>query len=644
MTMTQPGLSEATAANDRTYKILSILSLCFLIFSVTLLWNNPILHYDLSPYSGTPTIAWIFLFISFFLAGYVLLSSQMVKTTSANRWFLIGLFMIILVAAVVLLFPYIRGAWFMDKADQISHVSATGLLLTTGYSTSYYPPLHVLSSNLIMITGISPYDTISLLGILIYLLSIIGIYCLATVVLKDRRMVALAVIAAATFPPGRVSTIPYYLSIMLLPLVISFYLTRHKSTSHMVVCLILIALMVFFHPLTALILIPCLIGIELSIKLYQRYRKTRANRSVVKQPGTIRGGYNTILLYSIGFLVWMIYANFNLFSGQVERLVEAITSPIQLTKFQHFIVDFPTLGIVGGEFAELFLKMYGHNVIFLLLTVIAVFLVYRKIRSRMAQDREVMLFYLSSWMVLTGAVLVIALVRPSGFIFSIPRLTFILTVMTPIFVAYALYYSYIYISDRIVLRFHLTGERAKKSLLMLPLAVLSIAFIIMTFMIYPSTHIRQSNLQLMKAEIAGASWLLEHTNLREDVEAYDLGINWRLMEVSAILAGYYPESDHPYTLYRKLTKRLPDHMGYESYSTMGEYFGSIQLPREAGFQLLDDGYVTLTTERTRRALELYLELGWLNQNDLDKFYGDKTINKIYVNYEYSTYWVPLEPQ
>ena len=128
--MTQPGLSEPTVAKDRIYKIFSIVSLGFAVCTIFILWNNPFLHYELSPYSGIPVAAWVFLFIAFFLASYVLVSSQAGKSETANRWFLIGLFMIILVAAVVLLFPYIRGAWFMEKADQLSHVSSIALLQT----------------------------------------------------------------------------------------------------------------------------------------------------------------------------------------------------------------------------------------------------------------------------------------------------------------------------------------------------------------------------------------------------------------------------------------------------------------------------------------------------------------------------------
>ena len=82
-------------------------------------------------------------------------------------------------------------------------------------------------------------------------------------------------------------------------------------------------------------------------------------------------------------------------------------------------------------------------------------------------------------------------------------------------------------------------------------------------------------------------------------------------------------------------------MGYDSYDTMGEFFGSIKLPTATGYELLDDGYVVLTRERMLRALELYAPLGWLSQGDLDRFYSDKTVNQVYSNYEYSAFWVPL---
>ncbi len=636
MTITQLRLPEATIAKERIYKILFILSFSSVIGAIFILWNNPILHYQLSAYSGLPAIVWVLLFLSFLLAGYVLLSSQTEETETANRWFLIGLTMIILVAAVVLLFPYIRGAWFMDKADQVSHVTGVATVLTEHHIYNYYPPLHLLGAGLVTITGISAYGAISLIGVLFYLLSIVWCYCLAKVVLKDRSMIALAVIAAATFPPGRIAAIPYYLSIMMLPLVISSYLTRHESVSHSITCLILLSAMVFLHPLTGLILMLCLLAIE----LFQYFQRSRAQRKGERQLIRTRAEYSAALFFSVGFLAWMVYLNIHLFASQVGRLIDAITSSIQVSGHQHHILSLPILGITGGEFALLFLKMYGANVIFLALTLIAMFLIYKRTYSGVANEYEHRLFSLSAWIIMTGLVVLTALIRPSEVYFDVVRLTFLLTVLTPIFVAYALHYIYTRLRDKITRQFHLISGVMRESLFFLPLTILSLVFIMMTFMVHPSTYVKQSNLQLMKAEIAGATWLLEHTNLEEDIEAYDLGINWRLVEVSVALSGYSADSSHSYVYFRKLTERLPDHMGYGSYETMGEYFGAIQLPTATGFELLDDGYVVLTRERTLRALELYAPMGWMSQDDLDRFYDDKTANLVYVNYEYTTFWVP----
>lgn len=647
--MTSNKLLESITTRDNVYKILSIIALWSITFAVVLLWNNPLLHYQLSPYSGIPAIAWALLFIAFFLAGYVLVSSQAGKTETANRWFLIGLLMVVLVSAVVLLFPYIRGAWFMDKGDSISHVALTGRILMFHHAYSYYPPLHILSANLVMITEISAYTAITSLGILFYLLYIVWTYCLAKVVLKDRSMIALAIIAAATFPLSRIAAIPWYLSLTILPLVISSYSTKYKSMSHSITCLILLSLSVFFHPLTGLILMFCLIGIE----LFQRLQGTLARQNTPRQLITIRAEYGAALFFSVVFLSWMVYLNIHLFAGNVGRLIEAITSSIQVTEHQWYVVDFPTLGIEGWGFVNLFLKMYGAHIIFLALTLIAIFLTYKMIRSGTALESEHKLFSLSGFIVVTGLVMLVALARPSVMYVNITRLTNPLTVMTPIFVAYALYHIYIHLKDKVIQRFRMFNGKIKGGLLLLPLIILTITFVIMTFMIYPSPYVKQSNLQLVEPEIAGATWLLEHTKLEKDIEGYDLGINWRLMEVSASLAGYFPAGyypagyhpagyhpEHPYVYFRKLSKRLPDHMGYDSYDTMGDYFGAIKLPTATGFELLDDGYVVLTRERMIRALELYAPLGWLNQDDLGKFYNDSTVNRVYSNYEYSTFWVP----
>ena len=92
-------------------------------------------------------------------------------------------------------------------------------------------------------------------------------------------------------------------------------------------------------------------------------------------------GYSAAALFSVGFLAWMVYENIFLFAGNVERFIEAITSVVTVSKYQHYLVDFPTLGITGMKFVDLFLRMYGDNIIFLALTLIAIFLIYKRSRS-----------------------------------------------------------------------------------------------------------------------------------------------------------------------------------------------------------------------------------------------------------------------
>jgi hypothetical protein len=624
---------------NNIYKILSILSSSFTICTILILWNNPILHYQLCPYSGIPAIAWIFLFIAFLLASFVLIGSQIGKVEAANRWFIIGLVMLILIVAVALLFPQIRGAWFMNKADALSHVALTGQMLATHSAiNNYYPPLHILSASLVMIADVSAYDAISLLGILFFLLYIVWTYCLARVVLKDRSMIALAVIAAATIPPSYLITAPHILSAMIMPLVISSYLTRNGSISRSITCLVLLSLLVFFHPLTAFTLIFCLLGIE----LLQDFRRTWAHQNTPKQAMETRARYNTALFFSVAFLAWMVYQNIYIFAVQIDHLSQALTGRVEVGGHVHYIVDFPTLGIVGWEFVELFVRMYGADVIFLVFSLIAILLILRRTRSDVAREYEHKLFSLSGWIVVTGLIMVIFLVHPGAAKgFCPPRLVFLLTTLTPVFVAYVLYHVHTCLEAKSIRNFHAIAQKVKESLLLLPLIILTTAFVMMTFTIHPSPFVNLSNVQLMRAEIRGATWLLEHTNLEGNIAAYDLGINLRLIQVSAALNGHYADRNHPFVVHsHKLTKRLANHMGYEFYDTMGEFFGSIKLPTAAGFKPLDDGYVILTRERVMRALELYAPLGWLNQGDLERFYNDKTVNQVYSNYEYSVFWVP----
>jgi len=603
-------------AKNNIYKILSITSLCFIIIGIILLRDSPLIHYQLSTYSGTPPIVWALLILSFGIACYVLIDSQEDNQTKGlGHWGNLALIIIILDSAVILLFPYIRAAWFMQSGDALSHVGYARGILETGHTYLIYPPIHIIAASLAMVTGISIFSVIGSLGPWFFLVGILAIYFLAKTVSKNRLMIAIAVPCAATFQVGYVTMAPSIISVALLPLVIGLYLVRGNNMGYRISSIICLCLYVFFHPLVALFLIAGIIAIELFKYIRNILIRSREGLRLLPSPG----GLTYLALFSVAFLSWITYKYIMFVVYPLRRIIDSFAQNLEVAPTQLFLVNFPQLGITGYNFLILFLKLYGHNVIFLVLTVAALIVIFNRIRCRVAEGHEYDLFIVSGWLAVTGLAIVVALAKPEAQPWGIPgRYVGPLVVLTPVFAAYILANIYAYLKDR-----HFTKvakSRSVKKLFSTVVTLLPIcaAFTLMVFIIYSSPYIRLENQQVMRAEITGAKWVQEYTS--PEIEVFDLGANCRLIDSISPLGTKVEVNTS------RRFKTLPDHMGYAESNSLGAYFN-------------EPKYVTLTRWRILRSIYLFAPMEWVTMEDLQKFYTDTSIDKIYDNYEYSGFVV-----
>lgn len=599
--MVQTEISQSTVLKVRIYKIFSILSMCFVICAIIILWNNPLVHYQLSPYSGVTPLVWVLLVLSFGISSYILIDSQAHnRTDKLGGWGSFALVLLILTCAVISLFPYIRSAWFVGR-EALTHVGLVQSILMRGEIYSYYPPMHILAGSLATVTGISPYNAIALIAPLFYLLSIPFMYYLAKVIFKDKMMVAFAVICAAVFYMLALATRPFIMSVLILPLVLALYLQRGKSIWYSLCCLIYLLLYVFFHPATAIFLIIGLTGIELFN--YIASKKTTLSTLGIHSTTNLSSPH-VLLFLLVAFLTWLSYEWIMALVTPIERLMDALTVGVIIHPVNYLFLDFSVLGITGSTFVILLLKIYGHSLVFIILTAIALFLIVKSLRSRSAGDQEYNLLILLGWIIPLGLLSLIFLVTRDVFGIGYIRPIYPVLILLPIFVAYALRKIYIYLESR-------------RALLGMAVTLVIVCglFTNMIFPMHPSPYVLMSNGQVMEAEIRGAEWVQKYTD--SSIEVYDLGGNGRY------LSSMLPTSPGTSGYIRQRFKWVKN-LGYDKSDSPNGYSDK---PR----------YITLQRERTLRAIELYAPLDWLTEEDLQRLYTDTGANKIYDNYEYSAY-------
>lgn len=113
---------------------------------------------------------------------------------------------VVVLFAVGPLTRYLSTGFYFGDGDLLGHVRAVEVLLRTGrvaaidavYSTyTDFPALHVVSASVSAVTGLSPYDSLMLLGTVTYLLAIVAVVYLVGSLLSPAEGVAVGFVFAA---------------------------------------------------------------------------------------------------------------------------------------------------------------------------------------------------------------------------------------------------------------------------------------------------------------------------------------------------------------------------------------------------------------------------------------------------------------
>jgi len=520
-------------AANRVLKLVSCLS--FLLIAVALLLidrHSPATGYELSIYESLPPAVWMCL-IAAVAGGTGIIAREAFAGRKSGYWVL-GFFVLAFAISVILLLPAFRGYYLYGALDTITHIDfANGVLLQSHFDRlNQYPITHILIAQLVQVSRAPTEAVGEYIPVFFTVLYMLFSYLLASAVMPRKGQ---ALLAAATTPLFfnyyHVCTYPQSLSIMALPLLFYLYFTSsdRSSPALKVAFVILLFLFPYFHPAPAGVLVVSLLAAE-GAKL--AWRAQRRRPPVMSQNGTDRVAFGPTLIASIAFFTWI--SSHGIFYKTIWNTLAWLKGEIEaLPRVQEVETMFQTTGLGIGDQVVLALKMYGDNLVYLLLTLIALLIVARSFALKRREIRNLSILSLPflvsgpAWVLIFASTLSVTLGRLLG--------SNIMMWSTPVFAAFAL---------------HELFARRKRLGIVAAAAILLCSSVVGIAGVFHSPFILQTNWQVTRQEVEGTTWFQEHARLPFDGGFASLG-------VTSIVPGRLP---------------IPEHFGYATQEMLGESF------------------------------------------------------------------------
>ena len=539
-------------------------------------------------------MVWVCLIVS--IAGGISIVVHQAFTERKSAYLTLGLSILVMGNLIVLSLPIMRGYFLYASSDTIAHVNWTDTVLSSGHfhEGNRYPIIHILAAQVAQICGLSSNLVIEFLPLLFSILFTGCSYLLAGVVLPTKSQAMLAGAGATTLFFGyfHVAAYPQGLSMMALPLIFYFYFRRsaNHSLSFRLLFVILLLFFPFFHPATALVLIVCLAGVEVAKTAW----RLRVQGSLIFRK-SFKITAEPTLISLITFFTWV--SAFGFFGAAIQNTLLWLRGEIEMvprvTEIQNL---FASQGLGTLQQMELALKLYGDNFIYLVLTLVALFIIIKGflIREEKIENLFVLLipFLISGpvWVLIFIATLQITLGRLLG--------SNAMMWTVPVLVGFAL--------QRVL-------EKAKRLRVIIAASVLFCASLVAILGVYHSPLVLQPSWQIVLTDVYGTDWFLTH---------YDSESPFATLGVPPAYA---------------LSKMyIQDHFLYQEQSVLGASFTrNIYLLLTERFKIANSHPVL------SRAMisDARLVRPGFTRKDFDQLERDPSVNKFYTNGEFDTFLI-----
>jgi hypothetical protein len=560
--------------------------------------NPPATGYEISIYNAYPSYFWIFIIGS--IACGICILVHRAFSNEKSKWWIAGFSIIIFANLVVILLPMFRGYFISNMGDELEHLGMIKDIALTGHigDRNVYPVSHILVSQISSICGLDSRLVIKIIPSVFYLLYMIGLYLLARQISGKfgQALLVSAFSSVLLFTYFNYLFLPTQLFLFLIPLVLFLFLRKSSSPSYATIFLILLLPMPFLHSLCPLFLVAIflLFGLSILIHRFLAKRSHAQNLAISYPPGMVLG---PALLVFIIFFMW--FSNFALFRTTITEAYEWFAyghgvPPVESMAEAWYMANFTI-----PEFIDLFIKNYGHDLLFSLLSLIAVFAILRRVFSSQGPPKLEEIFFSLLFLVFGLfyiSTLFGAFIRTGQSIRIFCWSLLAATVLNGI------------VFHEWILR--LRGKWFKVCVHLIAIIIMAAA-VIGVFSMYYSPHIKQANLQTTAMDMYGMEWFFQHKS--NDKTMCLEGLPSRAL--NAIYGFDAPKPESVGAFYYVLP-----HLGYEENKSVADYLHS-------------SDYLVVTERIRAYKTILWPDVGVYTLNELNRLGSDPGVSMVYSNRE-----------
>ncbi len=571
--------------NNSILKILLSISFIFLFVSLIIIEETgPASGFEISIYSSFPFSFWMLFIAAISIGSFVIVACSL-YFKDGNLWSF-GFIILILGNIIIIGLQVFRGYFLYGTSDPSAHLSIIQYIISFGHISqeNYYPILHIYYAILGMVIAL-PEEVIIKYGQIIMDISFMAyIYILSKEIFPDRGMAILSSACSAPFlfTYYHLTPYPHAFGIFILPLLFYAYFKglNHPSSSATVIVVLLLVLFPFVHPIAEIVMLASLsLGEATAVIL-------KGNLTLDSFLRNFRFKLAAISLFA--FFQWISY--FQILGIAQMRLLKSFTTESKEVARSFELVSVVSLN--SFDLIDLSLKMYGHIIIFIILSLISSIMVFYGFYTKKAFNRNVLILCTMFW--------------ASIFCFYISAYNIGLTTWGRMLGANIGLWSSPVLASFALCKLSEIRIPKKISVLLI-ISVLIISSLIGIFGIYRSPYIFQPNWQITKMDIAGNDWLRSRMPEKFDFAPM----------------GYIYRPSHYF--------KMPEHFGYNNITYIGEKINStlyIALTKRFVLCALDPALKTFINSPDNLAKPGFNEL------DFIKFQDDRSLNRLYSNGEF----------
>ena len=577
------------------------LTLALCIIAIT----PPATGYEISIYDAYPWYFWLFICGSI-SCGVVSLVRHSFSPGGKSNWWMASFYIVVLANVIVILLPVFRGYFLGSGGDTVTHLGHIKDVTLTGSfgNENIYPLSHILATSVHYITGLDFVTVAKIPPPLFYVLYMMGLYLLARALggKSERALLVIAFGAVPLFLSYGIVFLPTHFFLLLLPLILMLPQKMVASQYGVEYALILVIMLIplpFFHPLESLFFIGILLTYGVSIvicRFLERYPTSISHGQSTTNPYPLGVILRSALIVFIVFLLW--FSQFELFRRGVTTLYELFVygyggmSPMQGLLGEIITANFTTL-----DFIDLLIKNYGHQLLFISLSIVAMLIISRKVfRPRTTPNVEEVFFSLTFWIF---AFLYLGIL--AGIFIGTGRSPRIFT--HSLFAATVL--NGIVFHESVVQ----LGGKKFKILVSLLITIIIFSVIIGVFSVYSSPHIRSANTQVTRMQWSGLEWFFDHKTSSSTI--YLEEITERAPAAIFGLEALEPESVGAFYISEQ-------HFGYDDTETLARAFSA-------------HVYIVISERNRSIYTILWPDVGRYTLDDFDRLNFDPALSKVYHN-------------